>query len=592
MSARANTFGGHRVNPGWVVLAASLVLLTTTLVPGQPHALVPLPVPQFSIDRVSPTESPAVPASAILAKPGPTPVFSGTGMGLVLPLDELDDFCYSRAAALQGGQVFLLLFGVDRSSVGAVPPDPDLALTGRIFNVSTAADRHQAAADLFLTLDAFTLTGYAAPKGARSRSNNNTQVVNQGDSGGVDKDLSPEKAPVQQIPLAQAIDEGDAAAYPPGGGSKSRNPAVFFTANRTSPSLPSMPGAPGQQSGADVFRDPDPTISGNEGLYVAAPVLGLEPTSLGDDIDALVVFDDGDGVFEPGFDAVLFSLARGSPGLNQGQYSPADVFISRGFGVFTLFAAAVNLGLLATDNTDCLEIVPTYDPATTVFNHAIFLVWPGDYDRNGQLDQLDCAAFVGCYGGPGQPYDTDGTTQHQVLVGPGAFFDPDAMTIETGDSVQWFWMDGPHNVVSGVGGVPDGAFYSGPPTLPLATYDVFFGEALLNLHPRGGSQYFYFSEPDVSTGMVGSITVLPHPCATFDLDFDEDVDCADWREFQTVYAQANPGDSCPPLDVEDFVAALLGWPSHPAHACLADMDGNGKVDGLDIQPYVAAVLGP
>jgi len=577
-----------------VMLGVSVLLWLLAAVPllGQPHAEVPIAIPQFGIDLASPTEGPSVPASAILAKPGPTPVFTGAGMGLSDPLDDLDDFSYDRSGALQGSSQFLLLFGVDRESVGGAPPDSSLAATGRIFNVTDQAGRHQAAADLFLTLDAFSLTGYTGRKDGRSRGvNNNTLVANQGDSGGVDQDLSPAKAPVQQQAPAQEIDEADGAAYP-SSGSKLRNPTIFFTISQDSPSLSSMPGIPGQQSGADILKDADPTTPANETIYAAAPVIGLLPTALGDDIDALLVLDDGDGYFQAGLDAILFSLARGSPSLDQGPYSPADIFISRGYGIFEPFAAAGNLGLSFIDNVDCLEIIPTNDPAATVFNHAIFLVWPGDYDHNEVLNQIDCSAFLGCYSGPGLPYDTSGWLWHQVLVGPGYVFQPNMMVVETGDHVRWVWMDGPRNVVSGVAGVSDGVFNSGPAVYPPAEFSVAFDEALLNLHPKGGSEYVYFSDPGYTYGMIGSVTVEPHPCAVFDLDFDEDVDCEDWVEFQAVYALANPGDHCPPLSLPDFVSALLGQPNHPAHLCLADLNLDGRADGEDVQAYVFAILGP
>lgn len=570
-----------------------MILLTCTLAQAQPQALVPLPTPQFSIDRNSPSASPALPASAILKKPGPMVAFSGYGMGLPSPQDELDDFCYGRWQALQSQPAFLLLFGVDRSSAGGALPDTALYATGRIFNVHDQAARHQAAADLFLTLDAFNLDGYVGPKNAKARANNNTLAVNQGDSGGVDKDLSPDKSPVQQIPPAQAIDDGDGAAYPPSG-SKSRSPTVFFTISRDSPSLPSMPGIPGQQSGADVFRDSNPAVPGNESLYVAASVLGLQPTASGDDIDALVVFDDGDEIFEPGVDAILFSLKRNSISLNQGPRSPGDLFISRGNYTFSLFAAAENLGLLFNDNVTCLEIVPTNNPTATVFDHAIFLVWPGDYDKDGHLTSMDCQAFPSCYSGSGAPYDTNGSAVHVVQVGPGPVFNPGSITVETGDTVRWTWVDGPHNVVSGFGGLSDGIFNSGPPTgpPPPLVFEVVFDEALLNVHPVSGSIYRYYSDPDYMAGMIGTVTVQPHPCATFDLDFDGDVDCADWREFKPVYAEATGGGACASLSVSGFVAALLGAPVPPVYLCVADMNGDGRVDGLDIQPYVKAVLYP
>jgi plastocyanin len=584
--------GGDRLRSALRVTVLALAL-TAVPVLAQPHSNNPITIPQSSIRHGSPTESTSVPASAILAKPGPTVVYTGAGLGLLNPQDELDDFSYDRTGALQPFPDFLLLFGVDDSTAGSAPADASLAMTGRIFNVTDQAARRQAAADLFLSLDPLNLSGKVVHHDGRSRGkNNNTLVANQGDSGGVDQDLSPAEAPVEQTAPTETIDEADGAAYP-SGGSKSRNPTVFFTISRDSPSLPFMPGALGQQSGADVYKDSQPTTPENEEVYASAPSLGLLPTPLGDDIDALVVFDDGDGVLEPGIDTILFSLTRDSPSLNQGPYSPADIFISRGYGVFDLFAAAGSLGLAFSDNVDCLEIIPTNNATATAFDYAIFLVWPGDFDGNGSLNQIDCSAFLGCYSGPGIPYDTNGTADYGVLVGPGHAFYPATRTIQTGDRVHWTWMDGPHNVVSGTAAVPDGIFSSGPPAFPPTTFNLAFNEAFLNLHPKGGSLYPYFSASDIPYGMIGSITVEPHPSAVFDLDFDGDVDCADWARFQAVFAQANPPSGhCSPLSVPDFVNALLGQPVHPAHLCLADMNGDGTANGLDVQAYVHAVLGP
>lgn len=79
--------------------------------------------------------------------------------------------------------------------------------------------------------------------------------------------------------------------------------------------------------------------------------LGLQPA---DDIDAFTVFDDGDHVFTPGIDQVVFSLTPDSPSLG-GSYSPADLFTSEGNGVFDVYTEAFDLGLAFADNLNMLD---------------------------------------------------------------------------------------------------------------------------------------------------------------------------------------------------------------------------------------------
>jgi hypothetical protein len=76
--------------------------------------------------------------------------------------------------------------------------------------------------------------------------------------------------------------------------------------------------------------------------------LGLQA---GDVIDALCLFEDGDGVYGQG-DRLLFSLARGSPTLTVQGASPADLLVPAPPRVAVLAAA---LGLEATDNIDALS---------------------------------------------------------------------------------------------------------------------------------------------------------------------------------------------------------------------------------------------
>lgn len=94
------------------------------------------------------------------------------------------------------------------------------------------------------------------------------------------------------------------------------------------------------------------------GVWAAgAANLGLQA---GDVIDALCLFEDGDGVFGQN-DRLLFSLARGSPTLTRSAAGPADLLVPAPPGVA---APAAALGLEATDNVDalsCTQAVTRFD---------------------------------------------------------------------------------------------------------------------------------------------------------------------------------------------------------------------------------------
>ncbi|MFP5288165.1 MAG: hypothetical protein ACLGI9_20690, partial [Thermoanaerobaculia bacterium] len=73
----------------------------------------------------------------------------------------------------------------------------------------------------------------------------------------------------------------------------------------------------------------------------------------------LVMWDRGAiGAANPGVDMALFSLAPGSPTLGMIGASPADIFVTNFTGMFCLFTPANQLGLLATDNVDGLDVQP------------------------------------------------------------------------------------------------------------------------------------------------------------------------------------------------------------------------------------------
>ncbi|MEK6644193.1 MAG: hypothetical protein AABZ08_09805 [Planctomycetota bacterium] len=419
---RAERWASRAAKP--VCFGAFLFIVAAPVMAG-PHALVPIPKPHFTIDLASPsigkpTIGGPITAGAILDAPGPVVTYAASGLRLFHPADELDEMSGNRIDVGVADK-FVILFGVDRTSVGARGPDPSL-LPSRPFNVQDQATRHQAAGDTFMTLDLYTRSGGPLPLEAFRliATKNNTLVINQGDSGGIDYDLVEDVSPLMDLPPGTPIDEGDGMYYEPvppllaggpqwpavrdavsgddGGANRGIAVYLYFTLSRNSPSLAQLP-PPG--SGANVYVDTDPNTPFTENLYVTAAQLGLVGGPTGDDIDGLMVFDGGvQGVFDTGIDQVIFSLTPNSPSLGI-TFSAADLFTSNGGGVFNLYARADDLGLLSTDNVDNLELIKTTDSAATAFNSAIYLVIPGDYDGDGVLTADDCGQFAGCYTGEG-----------------------------------------------------------------------------------------------------------------------------------------------------------------------------------------------
>ena len=120
---------------------------------------------------------------------------------------------------------------------------------------------------------------------------------------------------------------------------------VYFSLDAASPSLVG--------SGADIYFAP---AGGPFFLFAAPPLVGL---LAGDEIDSLVIWDRGGiGAVNPGMDFVLFSLAPGSPTLAMFGLSPAMIFVSDFTGAICPFVGAGQLGLVAADNVDGLDVMP------------------------------------------------------------------------------------------------------------------------------------------------------------------------------------------------------------------------------------------
>ena len=91
------------------------------------------------------------------------------------------------------------------------------------------------------------------------------------------------------------------------------------------------------------------------------------------------------------------------------------------------------------------------------------------------------------------------------------FVPPDAL-LTLGDTVRWVWVDGPHNVESGVivegQGVHDGNFRSGDPIDdPETTFEVVFDQAFLDEHPMQNNRYPYYCVVHADVDMSGFVRV-------------------------------------------------------------------------------------
>ncbi|MFC6953570.1 plastocyanin/azurin family copper-binding protein [Halorubellus litoreus] len=98
--------------------------------------------------------------------------------------------------------------------------------------------------------------------------------------------------------------------------------------------------------------------------------------------------------------------------------------------------------------------------------------------------------------------ESDGPTT--VVVGPnGDFrFAPSSVTIAVGDTVEWVWSSGGHNVVAD--STPDGADWSGTEGAPSAVYDA--GYEYSHTFEVAGT-YAYYCNPHRGSGMTGEVVV-------------------------------------------------------------------------------------
>ncbi|MCP5537564.1 MAG: PEP-CTERM sorting domain-containing protein [Akkermansiaceae bacterium] len=271
----------------------------------------------FSLDAASPT---GAPTDDILTA-GPFPVLPGGGSGF-----DVNGISYGHShtsfASVSG-----FAFSVDRVSGGIPGTATFVESSGGLGEQSADVYAATIAAPLFNTL-LFDGNG-ASPPGA------GTAPIGLGlieMIGGLPTDN---------------LNALDLRLPPPIGGS------IYWTSDSLT-----LPGF-----SADIFiTAAAPGYTAFPPAYVTAAGLGL---SAADDIDALVVFDDGDGIYGAA-DTILFSLAPGSPSLPGLSAGPGDILIASGGGPVSAvpFALAGSLGLTPGDNVNALDVFIVPEPSS------------------------------------------------------------------------------------------------------------------------------------------------------------------------------------------------------------------------------------
>lgn len=340
----------------------------------------PLPDPLYSFDGQSVQVQDGTVASTDLLLPGelqPIIVISGADLGFPDSQDDLDALSGNNAG-FQQDIPFALLFSVDENSVGAANPSPVLTGLGLPFNMKDQAAKGQAAGDQFMSLTLTDRFGVVPPNGtAGPVGSNNTLVKNNYDEGGTDWSANPPTSASSSSGDPQDDLDGtvkNSGGSPLAGADGTGGQPLYYTATAGSPSLQKLSGGMGlAPSGATIFFKSDPRDGTDPTIFAAFGDLGLQQ---GDDINAMIIFDDnGNGEFD-GTDQVLFSLTPGSISLplpvSTTTAPGADVYVVTPGSAPGRFVGAFEMGLGVTgDNIDALDFVPCDDAVDCAQDFAI-----------------------------------------------------------------------------------------------------------------------------------------------------------------------------------------------------------------------------
>ncbi len=347
------------------------------------------------------------------AAPGPW----GPGLGLPMPGADLDALSYGTDQfPMQGQRPDIWHFSVDRYAAGVptmTPPD--------VFTEGAWGPAFEAAADVFKNW--FPMSG------------NNTVYMDGDGMGPVPWGLGLVESPgIAPVPGQTTDDNLDALNIDtlPHEVSGVAVPIYFSMDSGFVDPLTGLAdpgGAPVQGfSGADIM------MAQNGVLSMYAPAGALQLDGLGqfpntDDVDALVLLEDGDGIFNPNFDFLCFSVRRrsaiiGTPDIILGlPIEEGDILLAmpgpapapgiliqaealglttmrtHGGGVFPfadeLDALDVRMPILGDTNDDgVIDIVDLTALAANWFNPAPPWWTSGDFDGNGVIDIVDLTALA------------------------------------------------------------------------------------------------------------------------------------------------------------------------------------------------------
>ncbi len=129
-----------------------------------------------------------------------------------------------------------------------------------------------------------------------------------------------------------------------------------------------------------------------------------------------------------------------------------------------------------------------------------------DATLDSSADALD--STVADASGAGDAGASDAGNVFHVAVGPNGVleFQPAQVTIHAGDTVQWTWMSGSHNVVSGTNCTADGVFCSPDDTKCNIAPVENVGFQYSHTFAQPGT-FPYFCFPHCAGGMKGTIVV-------------------------------------------------------------------------------------
>lgn len=167
-------------------------------------------------------------------------------------------------------------------------------------------------------------------------------------------------------------------------------------------------------------------------------------------------------------------------------------------------------------------------------------------------------------------------------------FSPSSLTIDMGDTVDFVWVVGNHNVVSGVGGTADGAFNSGLPQFGPNTFSVIFDADFLADNTRANNVYNYYCDVHLLFGMTGTITVrAPMAVSPIGINLATggaqtmtiDAGVANAGQFYWVFgttAGFSPGFLGLPLNFSNYLLFTINSPNTLIANQFSVLDGMGK----------------